>query len=100
MAIKAIIFDLDGTIIDSEALFVQVLQTLSAKGGHRLTTDELNDICWGRSWQGIYKELIKCNKTSYTSTEQMVAAVDEYIEKEELQFPPIAGSVNLLKRLS
>ena len=99
MAIKAIIFDLDGTLIDSEHLFVEVLQNHLAKQGYKLSAKELCDICWGRSWQGIYQELLKRQKTSYIHVEAMTTEVDQFIEDKKLRLPPIKGSVKLVKNL-
>ncbi|MBT3375463.1 MAG: HAD family phosphatase [Lentisphaerae bacterium] len=55
--IQAVIFDLDGTLMDSEILWVQALQRAYAEKGCRIPDDEARKLVYGKAWSDIYKNV-------------------------------------------
>lgn len=55
--IQAFLFDLDGTLIDSEILWADVLHELLAKKGCPLTHRDALEIVYGKSWNDVHAEV-------------------------------------------
>lgn len=95
--IKAVIFDLDGTLINSEALLAQALQRVLAKRTQLIDLNLLYEICWGRSWRGIHQNLQERGHVGNLTMDELVLLVDD--EMIGTPLPQIPGSVNLVKYL-
>ncbi len=56
--IDAYLFDLDGTLIDTETLWVEATATLLRTSGKRVTDHQVSAWVHGRSWHDIYRSII------------------------------------------
>ena len=55
--IRAFFFDLDGTLLDTEVLWVQALRAYLLAHGTACTPEEATVLVYGRSWNDIYAEI-------------------------------------------
>jgi len=99
--IQAYVFDLDGTLIDSEILLVEATQALLQEYGYDAPFKDVLDIVYGRAWHTIYDML----EQRYPRLPFPVETLTPELEK---RFAPlrdsrdirIPGSIALLKRLA
>ncbi|MBQ9431291.1 MAG: HAD family phosphatase [Kiritimatiellae bacterium] len=54
---KAFIFDLDGTLVDTEELWAEAISQYLADGGATATADEVVQVVFGHSWLDIHSDL-------------------------------------------
>ena len=59
MDVKAFIFDLDGTLIDSEMLWVAAMVAYLADHGCVTTRQQMMKVVVGHSWFDIYRKVIE-----------------------------------------
>ncbi len=99
--IRAYFFDMDGTLMDSEILWVEAVQAMVQDWGYPMSHEEALAVAYGTCWPGIYEEIRKRYPAVHLSDEALGAAVQPYFEKLlESRDVRIASSVELLKRLS
>jgi HAD superfamily hydrolase (TIGR01509 family) len=55
---RAFLFDMDGTLIDTEPLWVEAVETVIHALGFPITRAEAGRLVYGRSWHDIYRELV------------------------------------------
>lgn len=99
--INAILFDLDGTLIDSEVLYVDAVRGALGARGYELTHEEAVELVYGKGWKDIYLEVCEKYPDSYGSIEQMERAVrDRFTALRAQKDIRISGSIQLLERLA
>ncbi len=99
--IKAAIFDLDGTLMDSEVLWVEATELYLNDRGHAMGHEEALAIVYGRSWLDVYADLISRFPELDESIEEMEESLRVYmLNLREGRNVMIEGSVALLKRLA
>jgi HAD superfamily hydrolase (TIGR01509 family) len=100
--IKAAIFDLDGTLIDSELLWVESLWLYLMDRGFSISRGEATDIVYGRSWTAICDDVFERFPELRADANELEEALR--VRMIDLQKSRgaivIDGSVELLKRLS
>ncbi len=97
--IQAIIFDLDGTLVDSELLFVRALQETLATHAQQLSDEQLVQIVYGRSRENIIREIKAIFPDLALSNAALSLAIDEiYDALLETEQVLIDASVQLLKQ--
>lgn len=98
--IKAFIFDLDGTLIDSEILWCKAIEQFIAGRGFPVTEAYTNDLVFGRAWS----EIVARMRADYPLILEDIGA----IERESRRYYEvlrgtgdirIPGSVKLLDKL-
>jgi len=99
--IKAAIFDLDGTLTDSEVLWVNAVMQYLNDRGHAVGQAQAQLLVYGRSWTDIYENIV----TEFPEIDETIDEMDEslrgYIASmQEGHDMIIGGSVALLKRLA
>jgi HAD superfamily hydrolase (TIGR01509 family) len=99
--IQAFIFDLDGTLMDSEVLWVEAVGQLLSAAGHAVPAAEVVEIVYGKSWHDVYRDIRGRFPSLCTPRSEMEADISRRMR----QLRPsvnlrIAGSVALLKRLA
>ena len=97
--IQAIIFDLDGTLVDSEMLFVRALQGSLAVYEKSLSQDQLVQIVYGRSRENITREVLRIFSDIPLDKESLSDAIDVIYESLlETEDVVIVSSVEMLKQ--
>ncbi len=99
--IKAFIFDLDGTLMDSEIIWVYAVHEYLLDKGLTVSYDYAVELVYGNSWEYIFEELEKnfpiLKDDIPNFIERVYPYFDKYAEKMPLAIP---SSVQLLKDLS
>ena len=99
--INAYIFDLDGTLLDSEVLWVESVERFMVKQGQPLSHEEAVGIVYGRSWGCIYKDLSARLRGAYPTIASMEAPLQkEYDGLRATRDIRIQSSIELLKTLA
>ncbi len=99
--IKAAIFDLDGTLLDSEILWVAATEAYLNDRGHLMGYEDALALVYGRSWTNIYEDIIARFPEIDESMEEMEESLRVYIQQLQNGHDMlIEGSVMLLKRLA
>lgn len=101
MNIKAFLFDLDGTLIDSEIMWVYAVRDYLVDRGVDIDYDSAVELVYGNPWEYIYDEISKRYPFLAEEVPNLIEKVhpyfDKYVKSMEYVIP---GSVELLKRLS
>ena len=69
--IEACIFDLDGTLLDTEVLWVEATEVLLREWGHDISHDQMMDIVYGKSWLDVFESLRRIYGPFRLSREEM-----------------------------
>lgn len=97
---KAFIFDLDGTLVDSEPIYIQAYMEAMAEKGVNLGYDQAFKIIHGRAWRSIYETTMERWPESWPVEQEAWDFVENHaIELCNRTNIAIAGSVELLLRL-
>ena len=100
-AITTCLFDLDGTLIDSETIWIEAIQAALAARGIDITIEEVTDIEYGRAWKEIFHDIHSRWPDAYPTIQEMEAFTVAYYEKvTATRDISIHGSIALLKRLA
>ena len=99
---KAALFDLDGTLQDSEIVWVNATRDFVRDNGYPMTDDEALRTVYGRSWTNMYRDIIGYVPSLASMTTFVMAdrVRDYYTRLTAGQDISIPGSVALFKRLS
>jgi len=103
MMIKAIIFDLDGTIVDTELHWSEAMHNYLTDQGCNCTRQGILEIVFGRSWSDIYNDINSGFPTiANISSHEMALRLSEYHRKlcSKNDDIVIESSVILLKELA
>jgi len=98
---RAYIFDLDGTLVDSEVIWTDAIAGYLRGKDIEFSSQEAAQLVYGRSWRDIHGDIIRMYPELKMPIEEMEAAVYTYYESIASQRDiRISTSVELLKRLS
>lgn len=101
MSFSAALFDLDGTLQDSEVVWIEAIRLFLADHGIKIGADEATRLVYGRSASDIYSDVMAMPGMGGWTVPGIADAVREYygseLEKTDIAFPT---SVDLLKRLA
>jgi sugar-phosphatase len=103
MTIDAFIFDLDGTLVDTELLWAEAMSAFLGDRHCECSRDAVLSIVFGRSWTDIYRDITgRYPSLSNTSSHAMAESLRSYYLRlrEESDSVIIHSSVALLKKLS
>jgi HAD superfamily hydrolase (TIGR01509 family) len=99
--IRAFFFDLDGTLLDTEVLWVQATRTYLLAHQAAVTPAEAMTLVYGRSWHDIYLDIEK--RFPQVATGMARVGAELRVELQRLRAATdvrIVGSVALLERLA
>lgn len=99
--IRAYVFDLDGTLVDSEILWVEAAEVLMRDAGCPISHEEALAIVYGRSWHDIYDDVQRLCPHLSMPIESLASELEKrFIPLRDSRDIRIPGSISLLKRLS
>ncbi|MDA3926432.1 MAG: HAD family phosphatase [Kiritimatiellae bacterium] len=101
--IKAIIFDLDGTLVDTELLWVEAMNNYLKDLGCDCTSKLVLEMVFGHSWVDIYHDITKhFPLTAEISSEEMALVLSKYHQRlcNEGDDIVIKSSVKVLHQLA
>lgn len=99
--IEAFLFDMDGTLLDTEVLWLEAVQSFLQEQSISLSTEDTLAVVYGIAWNDIYLEL----RQRYPQLQQSKQAMSEaicghFFRLREQRDIRIHSSVELLKQLS
>jgi HAD superfamily hydrolase (TIGR01509 family) len=98
---QAFIFDLDGTLLDTEVLWVEATEAFLAARGLNLPHEDALHIVYGKAWSSVYRDLVARFPELDMSMPAMEAALRPFLlERRERTDVRIAGSIALLRTLA
>lgn len=103
MSLDAFIFDLDGTLVDTELLWAEALCAYLADRGCLCRRDEMLHIVFGRSWTDIYRDITtRFSALAVTPARVMAVELRTYYLRLRAQKADIVipSSAALLKTLA
>ncbi len=99
--IEAFIFDLDGTLLDSEIVWVEAYRELMRGLGRSITREEALSVVYGKAYQEVYAETLSQVPTLDWTSQEMAghfrAVFRDLAQQRDLR---IHNSIELLKRLA
>ena len=99
--IRAFLFDLDGTLVDTERLWVAAAEQVLRDKGHPVTHEQALGLIYGRAWGDIRDEMLRDYPDAFADTadlERQMGAVFEALKGEcDVR---IHSSIDLLRRLA
>lgn len=99
--IEAFLFDLDGTLMDSEVIYVEAVRLALADRGCHLSQAQSVELVYGKGWKDIFLEASGRFPTAYPDIESMGVVVRRHFDESKAERDiRIPGSVNLLRDLA
>ena len=100
-AYRAFFFDLDGTLIDSEIIWVRAVADAIRMRGGEIDQERAETLTCGKSWKDIFSEIQRDWPGLYESIEDIQPITEQiYSEIRAANDIGIPGSVALLRRLA
>lgn len=96
----AVLFDMDGTIVDREPLAAQALVDACATANWALDDHQVHAV-FGRAWQDVYRELDVDARTGWSEdrfVDTVVASAAARVA-DGFAVPPLAGAADLVHEL-
>lgn len=99
--IRAFFFDLDGTLLDTEVLWVRATRAFLQAHRADCTPEEASELVYGRSWRDVYAEMARRFPQADCGMDRAGAEMRVYLQRlRDETDVRIAGSVELLARLA
>ena len=99
--IRAFIFDLDGTLIDSEVLWVEAVEVFLRERGIEINGEKALEMVYGVAWPEVHATIVERFPVLATSIGEMSEELRPYFlrlrDSRDIRIP---SSIELLKRLS
>ncbi|WLQ45070.1 HAD family phosphatase [Streptomyces laculatispora] len=95
----AVLFDMDGTLVDTERLWLRTTAELAADLGHTLTEEDLPEVL-GRAVDHTAAHLCRITRTSLTADALAEILSDTFSGKVAAEVVPQPGALALLAELS
>jgi beta-phosphoglucomutase-like phosphatase (HAD superfamily) len=99
--IEGYCFDMDGTLLDTEKVWVEAIEQYLNSEGHAFTRAEAGQLVYGRSWHDIYQDLVNRYEDLRMPVVQMEQRIAPFFEAlGSAHDVRIMSSIALLKRLA
>ncbi len=99
--IQAYFFDLDGTLVDTEILWVEAMEQLAHDHGCSLTRDQALQMVYGISWPGVFERFrAQFPGLTWTLDEMGVMLAPYFNRLRDERDILIPGSIRLLRKLA
>lgn len=99
--IKAFIFDLDGTLMDSETVWVEALERVMNDRNRHISHEDAMSIVYGKSWSSVYSDVSKRFPGTYPNMDEMeVLMREKFLNLIKTKDVLIHSSIELLIKLS
>lgn len=99
--IHACFFDLDGTLVDTEILWVEAMELLAEDHGRVLPRETALHMVYGISWPGVYARFREHFPEFDWTLDEMGAMIGPYFYRlRDSRDVRIQGSIDLLNRLA
>jgi len=99
--IKAYFFDLDGTLVDTEILWVEAVESLAREHGYDLSYDQSLEIVYGVSWPEVYERFKQLHPDMPWNLDQMGALLaPHFLKLRDTRDVRIETSIALLRQLA
>jgi HAD superfamily hydrolase (TIGR01509 family) len=100
--IRAAIFDLDGTLVDTEILWVDATHQYLLGQGKQASYEHVLEIVYGRSWRQVYSDIVRDFDMGHVSMHEMDDVLHQMIKAEKARRTDLVleGSVSLLRELA
>lgn len=98
---QAFLFDLDGTLIDSEVVWVEAVGRALAAQGAPVDTNTVLALVYGHAWSDIWRVVAERWPQAFESAEQMLGVTRaEFMALRPERDLRIASSIDLLRALA
>lgn len=99
--IEAYFFDLDGTLVDTEILWVESTELMVNDMGHPLDRETALRLVYGISWPEVYEGLVEKFPAIDLTLDEMGVKIGPYFQKlRDSRDVRIHSSIELLKKLA
>ena len=99
--IEAYFFDLDGTLVDTEILWVEAVESLAREHGYDLSYDQSLEIVYGVSWPEVYERFKQLHPDMPWNLDQMGALLaPHFLKLRDTRDVRIESSIILLRQLA
>ena len=98
----AYLFDLDGTITDTDVIWIDALADTLAALGHPVSTDWTMEIVYGKAWSSSYGKIVgRFPDLARFSSDELAHKSDDYfkarVARTDVRIP---GTITLIRRLA
>ena len=99
--IQAFLFDLDGTLLDTERLWVNTMENVMRQVGHPMSHEASLELVYGRAWRDIRDDIERVYPEAFASIEEMEGMMRAEFDRLRGQVDVrIPSSIALLKKLA
>jgi HAD superfamily hydrolase (TIGR01509 family) len=100
MRYKAVLFDMDGVILDSEPLHIAAFQATLGRHGHELSKEDYKVHFAGKTDEAGFESYFKFINEELNLSAIMSEKANKYLELASGQIIPYPGIVTLIKKLA
>lgn len=98
---KAFFFDMDGTLLDTEVLWVEAVELLAADHGYSVSRTEALDMVYGIAWPEVYEKFrARFPELAWSMAEMGAMLAPYFLQLRASRDVRVKGTIALLERLA